>query len=131
MLRDLGAGQREHHQWLIRELAERGLHELDRELIAPLQILQHEQDRAGRALGPERRDECLAYLALHGLGIDGRSAGETVVAQRAEAAELCQEVHSPLGPRARERAAQALLQARALDLGRLVAMNAATSEHCI
>src|SRR6185503_3350823 len=62
---DLGPAEREHEQRASLEIPERALDELHRQRIAPLQILEHEDHRMGRALGGQPIEERERDLLAH------------------------------------------------------------------
>jgi hypothetical protein len=95
---DLGAGEREHQQRLVEQRAERGVHQLDRRQIAPVQVLEHDHHRLDRALGAQHGQERLAHHLARQLGVLRRgvvSARVASVERRADQiAEHLDEPHA-------------------------------------
>jgi hypothetical protein len=61
----LGPPEREHHQRLVRELAQRGVDQVHSGRVAPVQILQEEQHGAAGALQTQPVDDGSADLLAH------------------------------------------------------------------
>ena len=113
----LGARQRQHHERPVRERAERGVDEVHARQIAPVQILEHEQDRAAprtrrrgsssqarRIWSPMSIASCRARAQLGALGRRASGAPE----------ELAQELRHAR----RSRAAATLRPTRARSFAR-------------
>jgi hypothetical protein len=56
LLVDLGARERQHHQRLLAQRAQGGVDQLQARAIAPLDVLEHQQNRVVRALGGQPVD---------------------------------------------------------------------------
>ena len=73
-LAHLRPGEREHHERLGAEVLERGVDELHRRQVAPLQVLEHQDDGPRRALGAEELLERPADLLAEAHRVEARGA---------------------------------------------------------
>ncbi|XXU90228.1 hypothetical protein WMF21_21305 [Sorangium sp. So ce1099] len=93
---DLRSPQSDHQERFIAELAQRGVDELDRWQIAPVQIVEGEQHRARGALGADEMLEGQPHLLGHdGRGRPRRAEQRALVVRERRAGQLAQERGHP------------------------------------
>ena len=116
-----GPREREDEERLLAALAEEGLDHLRRRHVAPVHVLEHEEQRRLAALGLDEILPGAAHLIAHQHGVAARVAelGAPLVGE-GDADDLAQELRDPKVIRRGHRAAHAGDELASLDVGRLV-----------
>jgi len=93
----LRTSEREHHELLVVDVAERRVHQLDRRDVAPVQVLEHQHERVGGAFGEHEVLPGAADLIAHQLRIlAGRAELDAGVVRKGRAHHLADELGDAL-----------------------------------